>query len=144
MPIQHIKDISIHILKQEDIPYLKDLYSYTLTSNQAQFLYQQLICHITYGIYDGELIGIIQLYEREEGIYELGYRLKEKHRHHGYMMQALKLLVEECKTKNIEKLYAKVEMENIASKKTLENTGFLQEVNKDGVLIYVYAYKGGE
>lgn len=142
MPIQHIKDISIHILKQEDIPYLKDLYSYVLTSNQAQFLYQQLMNHITYGIYDIELIGIIQLYEKEEGIYELGYRLKEKYRHHGYMRQALTLLVEEYQTKNIKKLYAKVDELNIASKKALENTGFLQEVNKDGVLIYGYAYKG--
>lgn len=142
MLVEHIKDISIHILKQEDIPYLKDLFSFVLTSKQSQILYQQLMHHITYGIYDNELIGIIQLYERKEGIYEIGYRLKEQYRHHGYMKQALKLLLEEYQTKNIKKLYAKVDVSNIASKKTLENTGFLQEINKDGVLIYAYAYKG--
>ena len=142
MLVEHIKDISIHILKQEDIPCLKDLFSFVLTSEQSQILYQQLMNHITYGIYDNELIGIIQLYERKEGIYEVGYRLKEQYRHHGYMRQALRLLLKEYQTKNIKKIYARVEETNIASKKTLENTGFLQEINKNGVLIYVYAYEG--
>ena len=139
MLVEHIKDISIHILKQEDIPYLKDLFSFTLTREQSQILYQQLMSHITYGIYDNELIGIIQLYERKEGIYEVGYRLKEQFRHHGYMRQALRLLLKKYQTKNIKKIYARVEETNIASKKVLENTGFLQEINKNGVLIYVYA-----
>lgn len=142
MPVQYIKDISIHILKQEDIPYLRDLYTYPLTSQQVQFLYSQLTQNITYGIYTNQLIGIIQLYEKEEGIYEVGYRIKKQEMHQGYMTKGLQLLLDELQKKNIKKLYAKVDERNIASRKVLENTGFLQEVNKDGVLIYACAYEG--
>ncbi len=142
MPVKHIKDISIHILKQEDIPNLMDLYSYTLSMSQAQNLYQQLMKNITYGIYKDVLVGIIQLYQKEEGIYEIGYRIKQAYRQQGYMCKGLRLLCKEYQTKKIKKIYAKVDETNIASKKVLENTGFLQEINKDGVLIYVYAYEG--
>lgn len=128
------KDISIHILKQEDIPMLQEFYPYTISYELASMLYHQMMNDITYGVYkETELVGIIQLYERDNDVYEIGYRTKHLCMHKGYMSTGVQLVVE---TNRDKKIYAKVEETNIFSIKILENTGFLLEVNKDGVLIY--------
>ncbi len=132
------KDISIHILKQEEIPMLLDLYSFPLSYERGCMLYRELSRDITYGIYDEkELVGIIQLYKRDHGIYEIGYRTKYRYMHRGYMTQGLQLL---CESFQCNEIYAKVDETNIYSRKLLEHTGFLQGLNKDGVLIYRYLY----
>ena len=97
---------------------------------------------MTYGIFDADiLVGIIQIYARNDGTYEIGYRTKHAYQHKGYMYRGVKLLIEECKKMNITKLYAKVDKNNVYSKKVLDNTGFLQQVYNGDVLLYMYEIK---
>ena len=113
---------------------LQEFYPYTISYELASMLYHQMMNDITYGVYkETELVGIIQLYERDNDVYEIGYRTKYLCMHKGYMSTGVQLVVE---TNRDKKIYAKVEEMNIFSIKILENTGFLLEVNKDGVLIY--------
>ena len=63
------------------------------------------------------------------------------YQHKGYMCRGVKLLIEECKKMNITKLYAKVDKNNVYSKKVLDNTGFLQQVYNGDVLLYMYEIK---
>lgn len=133
---------SIRTLKAADAKQLQDLYESSLNEMQAMILYQSLLKHMTYGIFDADiLVGIIQIYARNDGTYEICYRTKHAYQHKGYMYRGVKLLIEECKKMNIAKLYAKVDKNNVYSKKVLDNTGFLQQVYNGDVLLYMYEIK---
>lgn len=133
---------SIRTLKPADAKQLQDLYESSLNEMQAMILYHSLLKHMTYGIFDADiLVGIIQIYARNDGTYEIGYRTKHAYQHKGYMCRGVKLLIEECKKMNIAKLYAKVDKNNVYSKKVLDNTGFLQQVYNGDVLLYMYEIK---
>lgn len=133
---------SIRTLKAADAKQLQDLYESSLNEMQAMILYHSLLKHMTYGIFDADiLVGIIQIYARNDGTYEIGYRAKHAYQHKGYMYRGVKLLIEECKKMNIAKLYAKVDKNNVYSKKVLDNTGFLQQVYNGDVLLYMYEIK---
>lgn len=136
-------NIQLRTLKEGDAKQLEDLYESTLNEMQAMILYQSLLKHRTYGIFDADiLVGIIQIYERSDGTYEIGYRTKHAYQHKGYMYRGVKLLLEECKKLNITKLYARVDKNNVNSKKVLDNTGFLQQFYNGDVMLYVYEIKG--
>ena len=133
---------NIRTLKATDAKQLQDLYESSLNEMQAMIRYQSLLKHMTYGIFDADiLVGIIQIYARSDGTYEIGYRTKHAYQHKGYMYRGVKLLIEECKKMNITKLYAKVDKNNVYSKKVLDNTGFLQQVYNGDVLLYMYEIK---
>lgn len=133
---------NIRTLKANDAKQLQDLYESSLNEMQAMILYQSLLKHMTYGIFDADiLVGILQIYARSDGTYEIGYRTKHAYQHKGYMYRGVKLLIEECKKMNITKLYAKVDKNNVYSKKVLDNTGFLQQVYNGDVLLYMYEIK---
>ena len=109
---------NIRTLKATDAKQLQDLYESSLNEMQAMILYQSLLKHMTYGIFDADiLVGILQIYARNDGTYEIGYRTKHAYQHKGYMCRGVKLLIEECKKMNITKLYAKVDKNNVYSKK---------------------------
>lgn len=133
---------NIRTLKAVDAKQLQDLYESSLNEMQAMILYHSLLKHMTYGIFDADiLVGIIQIYARNDGTYEIGYHTKHAYQHKGYMYRGVKLLIEECKKMNIAKLYAKVDKNNVYSKKVLDNTGFLQQVYNGDVLLYMYEIK---
>ena len=133
---------NIRTLKATDAKQLQDLYESSLNEMQAMILYQSLLKHMTYGIFDADiLVGILQIYARNDGTYEIGYLTTHACQHKGYMCRGVKLLIEECKKMNITKLYAKVDKNNVYSKKVLDNTGFLQQVYNGDVLLYMYEIK---
>ena len=83
---------SIRTLKAADAKQLQDLYESSLNEMQAMILYQSLLKHMTYGIFDADiLVGIIQIYARNDGTYEIGYRTKHAYQHKGYMYRGVKL-----------------------------------------------------
>jgi len=72
-----------------------------------------------------EYIGHVSLSEIPEGI-EIGYAICEKHQGKGYATEIVQAYIAWGKTKlGLEKIYGFTYPENIASRKVLENAGFV-------------------
>jgi [ribosomal protein S5]-alanine N-acetyltransferase len=79
----------------------------------------------------GEKIGWISYYTTRIDypyLYEIGYALSPKERRMGYMSEAARLIVDHLfSTKDIERLEAVTDAENLGSQGVLEKVGFRRE-----------------
>lgn len=106
---------------------------------QQQYKKQE---QITLGIYiDSTLVGLLQLKKKQAEVFEIGYHIKKEYRNKGYMKQAIQLLINNIHDAQIKVIEAYVHASNSISKHLLECCGFLQGINKNGVLIYRYRMK---
>jgi ribosomal-protein-alanine N-acetyltransferase len=65
---------------------------------------------------------------------EIGYGLGEKHRHHGYMTEAVKALCDWAKKqKNVSHVIAETDLDGFASQKILKTCGFTETSRGDSV-----------
>ena len=129
----------LHHLQKSDIHSLCNLYRYPVSINQALLLYEKLQKEGAFGVYvEKRLVGIIEFFYLCEAEYEIGYRTSFQAQGKGYMKQGIEQCIRLCKEIGVKKLYARVLETNLASIHVLENNGFLQKINKDGVLLYVY------
>ena len=63
----------------------------------------------------------------DDEVIEIGYGLKEEYRHHGYMMEAVKVITEwALSQEGVKQVEAETDAENIASQKVLFRTGFIR------------------
>ena len=88
---------------------------------------------------DAEILGRINLIDinKQLGTAHLGYRIGEAFLGKGIATQSVKLILELIEEQSIHQLYAKTTMDNIASQKVLERTGFLKEHSlKEDQFIY--------
>ena len=72
---------------------------------------------------DNAFVGSVALV-KDEGDDEIGYRFLEKYWRLGYGNEVVKGLVAYCKSSGLEKIVAYVAVENVASRKIIENLGF--------------------
>ena len=90
------------------------------------------------------LIGHIGIGESDilPGNYEICCAINKNYRRLGYATETIKAFVPWCKkTFKLNKIYASLNQENIASSKTAENAGFiLSEINTKDKNIVVYEY----
>ena len=88
---------------------------------------------------NAEIVGRINLVDinKQLGIAHLGYRVGEAFLGKGIAKKSVKLIIELLKDQSIHQLYAKTTIDNIASQKVLERSGFLKEHSlKDDQFIY--------
>lgn len=131
-------NLCIRSIQKEDEEQLKHLYSYPLDDKRMNVLMDGLINGFTVGVYeDSSLKGIIQLFDKGDDTYEIGYRTLFKEQHKGYMEKGVGLLLEYLSNTEVKKIYARVKEDNIASRNILENNNFLQESYIDGVYLYI-------
>ncbi len=131
--------MELHYLQESDISFLCNLYRYPVSLVQASVLYHQLQkTHSLAMFVDNRFVGIIEFFPVKEGTYEIGYRTCFQEQGKGFMKQGVGLCKKLCKEYGVKRLIARVVENNIASIRILEYNGFLQEVNNDGVLLYVY------
>lgn len=63
----------------------------------------------------------------EGGVIEIGYGLKEEHRHHGYMTEAVKAIIEWALSQDdVMQVEAETDAENAASQNVLFRSGFVR------------------
>lgn len=63
----------------------------------------------------------------KDGVVEIGYGLKEKYRHHGYMSETVKAITEWALSQdNVRIVEAETDVNNIASQKVLMRAGFIK------------------
>lgn len=127
---------------------LSAFFTYPLTKAQmlwmVQIFQQQFKKHeqITFGIYiNCILVGLLQMKKKQGEVFEIGYHIKKEYRNKGYMKQAIQLLLNNIHDDQIKVIEAYVHTTNSISKHLLECCGFLQGINKNGVLIYRYRMK---
>ena len=87
------------------------------------------------------IVGRINLIDinKQLGTAHLGYRIGEAFLGKGIATQSVKLILELIEEQSIHQLYAKTTMDNIASQKVLERTGFLKEHSlKEDQFTYYY------
>ena len=71
----------------------------------------------------------------DDGVIEIGYGLKEEHRHHGYMTEAVKAITEwALSQESVKQVEAETDAENIDSQKVLFQSGFVSngKVGEEG------------
>lgn len=71
----------------------------------------------------------------DDGVIEIGYSLKEEHRHHGYMTEAVKAITEwALSQESVKQVEAETDAENIDSQKVLFQSGFVSngKVGEEG------------
>ena len=81
----------------------------------------------------------------DDEVIEIGYGLKEEYRHHGYMMEAVKVITEwALSQEGVKQVEAETDAENIASQKVLFRTGFIRngKMGEEGSR-FVYGGKKG-
>jgi [ribosomal protein S5]-alanine N-acetyltransferase len=88
----------------------------------------------------GEYIGLARLKLEEDRSVEIGYNLLEAFWGQGYGTEIGKTLMAFLKEIDCTDIYALVEMENIASRKILENLGLKQTDEKMDLTAVVYRY----
>lgn len=80
-------------------------------------------------------IGYVQAIPMENGEWEIGYHIAKSYTGHGYATEAvISFLPDILYQLGIDKIYGVCLAENVASRKVMENAGFLQEF--DGMGIY--------
>ena len=80
----------------------------------------------------------------ENGVIEIGYGLKEGYRHHGYMAEAVKAIVEwALSQESVKQVEAETEENNVASQKVLFRAGFVRN-GKRGEEGPRFVYAGGK
>lgn len=131
-------NLCIRSIQKEDEEQLKHLYSYPLDDEKLHVLMDELINGFTVGVYEySSLKGIIQLLEKSDDTYEIGYRTLFKEQQKGYMEKGVGLLLEYLSNTDVKKIYARVSEDNIASRNILIHNNFLQESYIDGVYLYI-------
>ena len=78
----------------------------------------------------------------KDGIVEIGYGLKEKYRHQGYMTEAVKAITEwALSQEGVCAVEAETDSENVASQKVLKRAGYVKNgiIGKEGPR---FVYKG--
>lgn len=71
----------------------------------------------------------------DDGVIEIGYGLKEKYRHHGYMTEAVKAITGwALSQESVKQVEAETDAENIDSQKVLFQSGFVSngKVGEEG------------
>ncbi len=74
---------------------------------------------------DGKFLGTVALVKDKNDDDEIGYRFLEKYWRKGYGAEIVDGLIKYCKSAGFKKIIACVVMKNVASKKIIENAGFL-------------------
>ena len=142
------KNINLRIAEKEDIPLLQQWFNdASFAGNYANFPIQtslnqlepQIVEHKLYGHEwvnfivekkDGTKIGeaVHYISAPNFGWVEIGYAIIPEHRSRGYGTEAVQLLTDYLfLTKNIPRIQAVVDAENVASKSVLEKNGFKKE-----------------
>ena len=63
----------------------------------------------------------------KDGVVEIGYGLREEFRHHGYMVETVKVITEWALSQDgVKQVEAETDAENIDSQKVLFRTGFIR------------------
>ena len=81
-----------------------------------------------------------------DGVVEIGYGLKEKYRHQGYMTEAVKTITEWALSRDgVYAVEAETDVNNIASQQVLMRAGFVKngKIGEEGPR-FVYGGKGNE
>ena len=108
-------------------------------SIDGPFVYPIILC-------TGENIGYVQAYKADDR-WEIGYHIAENYSRKGYATEAVSHFLPVILNKvNESSMYALIVPENIASKRVLEKTGFVQEYSEignyhgDERIIEIYKY----
>lgn len=118
------------------------LFGYPLDDERSILFMQTLMNQYPkkeyYSILDAksQVVGIIEVNHINRNTIEIGYRIHKQYQRKGYATHSVKQLLERLQNTEIHTVIARVEKENSASMKVLENTGFMRKVCKDTVCIY--------
>lgn len=140
-----IKDeiLQIHKIDQKDVEQLCLLFPYPLSLKQAGYMLKRFETSfqegnaMILGVYQDDLIGVIEIYHVENDTAEIGYRTILQKQHLGLTKHALKMMVEYLMNADMKWIEAYVDEKNIASIKVLEANGFQRCGNKDRGLRYI-------
>jgi ribosomal-protein-alanine N-acetyltransferase len=73
---------------------------------------------------DGTLVGRVNLLDTDTGSPELGYRIAERAGGRGYAREAVRLALAAASGRGVRRVRAKTTVENLASRRVLEASGF--------------------
>ena len=136
---------------QEDAKYLSGVYEERLTKRQAEKTienyeksYQdkdEVILGI-FGKEDGQLKGIIEIYDIHESELSIGYMIVEKYRHQTYAKNSVYLLTKKLiEDYGITCIHANCHVDNIYSIRVLEHNGYERIGQEEDEFVYAYKPK---
>lgn len=133
--------IKVRLLQSSDLPALERLYQDDQLVEQAglvldanpefkRMVFASWVDHqFLWGIFSHQLlIGTINLFPQEQGV-EIGYLLRPAYQHQGIMTKAVGQVLKKTTARPI---FAKVRVENTASKRVLQKNEFKLEATEQG------------
>lgn len=137
----HGKSVNLRIMEKEDLPLLKEWVNnlefegdYEPISQETKTDLERRYDQLKEGQWffiekkDGTKIGYIAHFLAHEKRTTLGYALAPSERGKGYGSEAIKIMVDYLfMSKNIVRVQAEINPENVASQRALENAGFKKE-----------------
>jgi ribosomal-protein-alanine N-acetyltransferase len=146
------KSVNLRIMEREDLPLLKEWVNdldfegvYEPISQETKTDLERRYDQLKEGQWffiekkDGTKIGYIAHFLANEKRTALGYALAPSERGKGYGSEAIKIVIDYLfMSKNIVRVQAEINPENVASQRALENAGF----KKEGILRKAFFSRG--
>lgn len=125
-------DLTFRLVQQSDGQYVQDMFDYPLAQGAAVLLMMKLESsylnkdgiHFAIENQNHEMIGFFDIYDIHSCSCEIGYRIRHSFRRMGYAGSAVCSILKLLKEYEVKTVYARSEVENIASHKILYSNGF--------------------